>query len=518
MILTRDASSLKTYSDLKAIQRTGHDALSLLEAQEAQQTSPAGVDWSPFPDSPQHNAYRCPADIIGYGGAAGGGKTDLGLGKAFTQFYKSIIFRREYPQLKDVITRGDEIQDGACSFVSGVKMRWDTPDGRQIELGALQHEKDVTKYKGRPHDLIVFDEAVDFTEFQVRFIMGWLRTDRPNVKPQVMLCFNPPTSPEGEWIIKFFAPWLDDDYADPAEPGELRWCVTVDSKDIWVNGPEPVAVNGQTYTPQSRTFFRALVEDNPVYMGTGYDRQRDSLPEPLRSQLRYGDFTVSVNDDVWQVIPTQWIIDAQNRTLQGQRPDVNLRAVGVDPSRGGDDETTIAKLYGVWFELVTYPGKAVPDGPAGARYVTDAMGSENAPVWIDVIGIGASVYDHLKVLTNMDVTPVNVGAGSDETDKTGRYGFANLRSQIMWQLREALDPSSGESIALPPGRELRADLRAARYSIVSGKIKVEPKDETKKRLGRSPDRGDVVAITWYGQRGGPTLTFAPAPDLFSARG
>lgn len=456
-----------------------------------------GAGWQPFANSPQERAYHCEADIIGYGGAAGGGKTDLALGKALTQFYKPIIFRREYPQLKDVVMRGDEILDGAATFVSGTKSRWELPNGRRVELGALQHEKDVIKYKGRPHDFICFDEAVDFTEYQVRFITGWLRTDRPDINPQVLLCFNPPTTPEGEWIIRYFAPWLDEDYAHPADDGELRWVITVDSVDQWVHGPEPVEVNGQTYTPKSRTFFRARVDDNPVYMQTGYAQQLESLPEPLRSQLRYGDFTVSIDDDVWQVFPTQWIIEAQNRSLQNERPDVTLRAVGVDPSRGGDDETAIAKLYGNWFELISYPGQSVPDGVTGARYVTDALGDDHAPVGVDVIGIGSSVYDHLKILGGIKVDPINVGLASRAKDKTGRYEFANLKSEMYWKFREALDPNSGENLALPVGRELRADLRAVRYQIVSGKIKVEPKDKTKERLGRSPDRGEAVIICWH---------------------
>lgn len=482
----------------------------------ANSTGPAGqgVGWQPFPHSPQARAYPCEADIIGFGGAAGGGKTDLALGKAFTQFYKAIIFRREYPQLKDVITRGDEILDGKATFISGVKMRWDF-DGRQVELGALQHEKDVIKYKGRPHDLIVFDEAVDFTEYQARFVMGWLRTDRPEIKPQVLMCFNPPTTPEGEWIIKFFAPWLDDDYAYPAEDGELRWCITVDSKDQWVDGPGDYEVNGETYSARSRTFFRALVEDNPVYMATGYARQLESLPEPLRSQLRYGSFTVSVQDDLWQVFPTQWIIEAQNRWLQGARPDVALRSVGVDPSRGGNDETAIAKLYGTWFEVMAHPGSLVPDGATAARHVTDAMGNEHAPVYVDVIGIGASVYDHLKPLLGKDVHPVNVGVGSTKRDKTGRYEFANLKAQIYWKFREALDSDSGENICLPPGRELRADLRAVRYQVVSGKIKVEPKEKTVERLGRSPDKGEAAILAWYGATAPVGIEIEDAPEILS---
>lgn len=464
--------------------------------------------WRPFPNSPQEAAYHSKADIIGYGGAAGGGKTDLILGKAFTQFYKATVFRREYKDLKDVIIRGDAIQDNRCVFVAGNKSRWSTADGRYIEVAGAQYETDVHHYKGRPRDFLAIDEAVDFTEYQVRFLMGWMRTDRPEIKPQVLLTFNPPTTPEGEWIVKFFAPWIDPNYTGKkAEDGELRWYIRHEDKDVEVESSEPIFIEGVTdkdgspkpLYPQSRTFFRAYVEDNPVYMATGYDKQLENLFEPLRSQLRYGDFSVSVRDDIWQAIPTAWIIEAQNRWLQMEKPDVALRAVGVDPSRGGNDETTISKLYGTWFdEIIAYPGIDVPDGSTGARYVTDAMGEEVADIFVDVIGYGASVYDHLKILDGVTAYPINVGEGSRETDKTGRYGFANLRSEIIWKFREALDPASGENIALPPDSLLRTDLRAPRYAIVGGKIKIESKEDVKKRMGRSPDHGDAVLLTWHG--------------------
>lgn len=458
--------------------------------------------WSPFPNTPQEAAYHCLADIIGYGGAGGGGKTDLMLGKAYTQFYNAMLFRREYPQLDGIIARGDEIQNGRCQYVAGDKKRWMTPEGRSIKLGSIEHEADVTKYKGRARDFIAFDEAADFSEFMVRFVIGWLRTNREDIHPQVLLTFNPPTTPEGEWIVKFFAPWIDASYqGKKAKDGELRWYIRYKDEDVEVESGEPVVIEGEPkpFYPTSRTFFSARVEDNPVYMATGYDKHLESLPEPLRSQLRYGDFAVSVQDDIWQAIPTAWIIEAQNRSLTIPKPDVALRTVGCDPSRGGRDETTIAKLYGVWFdELIIHQGKDVPDGAVGARYITDAMKGEDAPVFIDVIGIGSSVYDHLKILGGMKVTPVNVGSGSDAKDKTGRYTFFNLRSQIIWQFREALDPASGQNVVLPLDTQLRQDLRSARFQIVSGKIKIEEKKDIKTRIGRSPDRGDVVVMTWYG--------------------
>lgn len=464
-------------------------------------------DWQPFPGRPQEAAYHCTADVIGFGGAAGGGKTDLALGKAFTRFYRSIIFRREYPRLRAVIDRGDQIQDGRCRYVAGEKKHWRTPDGRTVELGAVEHEHNKVNYKGRPHDFIVFDEADEFPESVIRFITGWLRTERPDIKPQVLLTFNPPTTPEGEWIVRYFAPWIDPNYqGQRAQSGEWRWFVTVGDQDVEVSDGQPVIIEGQEYTPQSRVFIRAQVEDNPVYMATGYDKQLESLPEPLRSQLRYSDFSTTVRDDQWQAIPTDWIIQAQNRYLENRAPDTNLLAVGVDPSRGGSDETVICLLKLARFDLLTYAGQSVPNGAIAAKLVSDAIGTDNPPIAVDVIGIGSSVYDHLAAMPNIEVYAINVGEASNARDKTGRYEFFNLRSQLVWQLREMLDPTSGHNLELPPDVQLRNDLRAPRYSVVGGKIKIESKDDIRRRIGRSPDRGDAVMLAAYIAYNRPKLT------------
>lgn len=453
--------------------------------------------WAPIADSPQFMAYTSLADILGYGGAAGGGKTDLLLGLAKTQHTRSIIFRENFTDLRALVDRGDEIQEGRCQFVWGDKRRWETPDGRVIEIGAISQDKDKRKYRGRPHDFIGIDEAADFSEAAFRFVAAWLRTTKKGQRTRIVLTFNPPTDAEGEWVVKYFAPWLDPQHPNPARPGELRWFVHVDDKDVEVPGNQPYIHKGKPIQPMSRTFIPARVEDNP-YQSEDYYRSLDNLPEPLRSQLRDGDFTVSLEDNPWQVIPTAWVLQAQNRWKLMERPKVRMRSCGVDVARGGKDSTVIQPLYGTYFDTpAAYPGSTTPDGPTVARYVTDVV-KDDTPIMIDVIGYGASAYDHLKVMPNVKVSPINNGAGSKGRDKSGRYEFTNLRAESYWKLREALDPTSGENIALPDDRRIRVDLCAPRYKAVGGKIAVEPKDDIIKRTGFSPDYGDAIVLAWWG--------------------
>ncbi len=82
---------------------TERDELSALIADDLSATP-----WRPLP-GPQTMAYESMADVIGFGGAAGGGKTDLAIGMALTQHHRAQMFRREGPQLVGIIDRLVEI-------------------------------------------------------------------------------------------------------------------------------------------------------------------------------------------------------------------------------------------------------------------------------------------------------------------------------------------------------------------------------------------------------------------------
>jgi hypothetical protein len=75
----------------------------------------------------------------------------------------------------------------------------------------------------------------------------------------------------------------------------------------WVDGPGEYEIDGETYTAKSYTFIPASLSDNPHRNTPEYRAQLQSLPEPLRSQLLYGDFSAGMEDAANQVIPTRWI-------------------------------------------------------------------------------------------------------------------------------------------------------------------------------------------------------------------
>jgi hypothetical protein len=447
--------------------------------------------WTPL-DGPQNDALSSAADILFYGGAAGGGKTDLLIGVAFTRHRRSIIFRREYTQLRAIIDRTVDLFADFGRF-SKTDMVWTLDDGRMIELGAVQHPGDERKYQGRAHDLKAFDELAHFSEAQFRMLCGWLRSADPAQRCRVIATGNPPTYSEGEWIIRFFAPWLDRTHARPAKPGELRWYTTIDGKDKELESGEPFDHNGETIVPKSRTFIKARVEDNHFYMKSGYKATLQALPEPLRSKLLYGDFSVGMEDDPFQLIPTDWLELAAKRHEQGAGAGRPLDCIGVDVARGGRDRTVITLRHAGWFApQQVYPGSRTPDGEVVAQLVLAARGASPCRVNVDVIGVGASAFDALRRHIGDKAHALNSAQASDARDKTGTLGFVNRRAEWWWLLREALDPSSCGNLALPPDRELLSDLATPHYHFTTRGVQIESKDDIVKRIGRSPDKGDSL--------------------------
>ena len=375
--------------------------------------------------------------------------------------------------------------------------RWKFDDGVQIKFASIQYEKDVRDYQGQPHDFYGFDEITEFTEGQFRFVTGWNRSTRPGQRCRVIATGNPPTDPEGEWILKYWGPWLDSTHPNPAQHGELRWFTTIDGKDIEVENGKPFLYKGETIQPKSRTFILALLGDNPALRDTGYRATLQALPEPLRSKMLFGDFKAGSEDHIWQIIPSEWIRLAQERWRARKKPTTPLSALGVDVARGGKDKTIMAPRYDNYYdELLSFPGSATPDGQAVAGQVKIALnGNTTARVNIDIIGVGSSPYDFTKSF-HKETYPMNSSTGTDERDKSKQLGFVNSRAQWWWQFREALDPSSGQDIALPADdRELAVDLCAPRWKLTPRGIQVEAKDEIKARIGRSPDKGDAVVYS-----------------------
>ena len=456
----------------------------------------------PLP-GPQTEAYLSEADVLLFGGQAGGGKSFLLMGLASQEHKRSIIFRRESSQTDGLVEAGRQIIGDSARFNGSEAGEWNWSDGRSLKLAGMKEPGDWNKHAGRERDFVGYDESGEFLEEQVSSLMAWNRGP-DGQRCRIVLASNPPRTADGAWMFEWFAPWLDEHYPKPAANGELRYAVMIEGKPQWQSGPEEVLIDGEPYKPLSFTFIRSALSDNPFRDTPEYRAKLNSLMEPLRSQLLKGLFQVGGADDLWQLIPTQWVQAAMARWMELPPDGVPMCALGVDVAQGGADNTVIAIRHDGWYApLLTVPGVQTPGGTDVAGLVL-AKRRDNATAVIDIGGgWGGDAYAHLKANGVESVGYMGVQT-SDRRTKDANLKFTNVRTEAYWRFREALDPDQpgGSAIFLPKDIELLAELCCPTFDVGSNGIKALPKesktgDNVKKRLGRSPDKADAVVMAWH---------------------
>lgn len=326
-------------------------------------------------------------------------------------------------------------------------------------------------------------------------------TPRPNVTlgNGAVVRFRSLEDPESARGPNLSGAWLDEASCMPhdafkiviaslREKGEMGWLGATFT---------PKGLSHWTYDQfgtnrENTDIFHSTTRDNPFNHESFAATLAQTYTGAFAEQELEGKFVDE--DESFAVLPATWVRAAMERWKAG--PPVHpLSALGVDVAYGGADRTVIARRYRHWFApLLKYSGQQTPSGAASAYYVRQGMGEgTNALINVDGIGYGAACCEALAQM-RLQVMPVNFGAGCDCRDRTGMFTFRNIRAFAYWSLREALDPTSGMQIALPPDRELEAELTAARWTAVGGVVRIESKDDIKKRLGRSPDCADAVAL------------------------
>jgi len=172
------------------------------------------------------------------------------------------------------------------------------------------------------------------------------------------------------------------------------------------------------------------------------------------------------------------------------------RQAGLDVARFGRDKTVYVLREGSIVKRIEIMEHA--DTMKVVGWVRGLLKEDgNPPLNIDVIGIGSGVYDRLEELEEYDVIPINVGEGG--TDDEAKKKFHNLRAQMFWNLMKEFQLIDGKSmIRIPNDVDLIKQLKELRYSYSSERrIKIESKDDLKKRLGYSPDKADALALAFF---------------------
>lgn len=253
---------------------------------------------------PQTRAFACGADILFYGGQAGGGKTFFITTDPLRHFnnykFKGVIFRRTTPQLTNPGSVLDKCLEayvplGVKSNLTDMEfIRPNGPDGVSgwtIKLAHLEHEKNIYDWQGSEIDYIGFDEVTHFTKKQFFYMISRLRS-LSGVLPYIRCTCNP--DPDS-WVRSFLSWYIKGDdypaeergYPIPERDGVIRWFVQKDNEIIWGDHKfDPLAT--------SVTFIAAKLSDNQILLkkNPGYLAAIQALPYVERMALGEGNWDV----------------------------------------------------------------------------------------------------------------------------------------------------------------------------------------------------------------------------------
>lgn len=202
---------------------------------------------------------------------------------------------------------------------------------------------------------------------------------------------------------------------------------------------------------------------------------------PLYQSKVLGEFPATSVDTL---IPMAWIQRAQLKELpEGGWP----RKLGVDVARFGTDRSVIYERQGGRIRLISDRNGEATTMTAG-RVVLAWRETQAEDIQVDGVGVGGGVVDIL----DEDGYPVqDMQAGGAPADPTR---FLNARAEWYWQLRTLFERD--EVDLDPEDDELASQLASLKYEFNRrGRIKIESKDDMRKRGMPSPDRADACMLT-----------------------
>lgn len=262
---------------------------------------------SPYltPQPGPQTAFMCsPADIVIYGGAAGGGKSWAllmeGLRHKDIAGFNGVIFRKNYTQ---ITASGGlwEASQKIYGLVQGAnakktpKLHWYfTPSNARINFAHLEREEDLMSWQGTEICYLAFDELTHFSRHQFLYMLSRNRSTC-GIRPYVRATCNPDSD---SWVADFISWWINQDTGYPIyeRSGVVRYMCVVNDTIFWGSNPHELAQEHGVNVEECKsvTFIASKLTDNKVLMAKdpSYMANLKALAEVDKERLLYGNWKI----------------------------------------------------------------------------------------------------------------------------------------------------------------------------------------------------------------------------------
>ena len=251
---------------------------------------------------PQEQFLSSAADIVIYGGAAGGGKSYAllleGLRHINNPNFGAVIFRKNANQIMSEgglwDTASDIYPHANAKPSRNPRPTWTFPSGAKVSFAHLEYEKDKLAWQGSQITYIGFDELTHFSQSQFFYMLSRNRSTC-GVRPYVRATTNPDVD---SWVAGFIEWWIDTDTGYPISErsGVIRWMVRLNNKIYWANTPEELVDKTECEITdcKSVTFIASKLSDNKILMSKdpGYISNLKALPEVEKERLLNGNWKI----------------------------------------------------------------------------------------------------------------------------------------------------------------------------------------------------------------------------------
>lgn len=217
-----------------------------------------------------------------------------------------------------------------------------------------------------------------------------------------------------------------------------------------------------------------------------------------------GRFPDKVEDTL---ISLSWLEAAANEEFEGVGP----IEVAADVARYGSDKTVFVARQGQnCFAGVEYSQLSTME--VVGRLVQFVKKHKAEVLKIDAVGLGAGVYDRAKEVLK-DITIIEMNAGGSPIDSVN---YADAGTEWWHNLAKKLQAGNIGGTVFAEKKAMR-ELTSRRYKYLSdGKMKLESKEEMRRKGLKSPDWGDAIAMAFAGVKKKRDYKVSPVTDLTGA--